>query len=128
MVPVAEFPTTVQSWISRGASSFIVNRCPRCSVCLAGELRDLLAGDSYVKIWAIDQATRSCKGEVEVRRIIQYQNKGSMKEMRASLELIRDHIDCGIPYQLIAFTAGAQEDAAAKTAACERLKEFGPRS
>ncbi|HXB74497.1 MAG TPA: hypothetical protein VNY05_40050 [Candidatus Acidoferrales bacterium] len=124
----AGLPGAARNWISRGMNGFVLNRCPRCSPCLLGDLRDLSTSHSYFQVWAVDQAIRSCKGEIQVRKILAHYETGSLAQARANLELIRDHIDCGIPYvyQLIAYIAGTQQDTAAKSAACERLKEFGP--
>jgi hypothetical protein len=109
-------------------NGFVLNRCPRCPIFLVGDLQDLSTSHRYFQVWAVNQAIRSCKGEIQVRKILAHYETGSLAEARADLELIRDHIDCGIPYvyQLIAYIAGTQQDTAGKTAACERLKDFGP--
>ena len=66
----AKLPGAARNWIFRSMNGFVLNRCPRCSPCLLGDLHDLSASHSYFQVWAADQAIRSCKGEIRVRKIL----------------------------------------------------------
>jgi hypothetical protein len=83
--------------------------------------------NDLLPLLAVDRAVRGYRGELKVREFLLCQSI-SRPRARAALESLRDHIDCSIPYvhELIAFLARMDYDLAAKTAAVDRLKEFGP--
>jgi hypothetical protein len=120
-------PGIAPGWIAAGADTFVLNRCPRCTVMTTVGTHVMKEMDKLLEVWAICRATKLYQGEIKVREFMQFQNT-SRPRARAVLEQIRDHIDCGIPYlhELIAFYARLDQDQAAMTEAVERLKEFGP--
>jgi hypothetical protein len=125
---VDALPELARHWNSLGCDSFILNRCPRCTLCLVGSTDIFSSKEHFRACWAADRATRSVQGEILVRSAMQHMKEKQLAQVRANLEHIRDHLDCGIPYvhQMIGLIAGVHQDAAAKAAAVERLKEFGP--
>ena len=101
----------------------------------------LLNRENFIKIWAVDRATRWLRAEGMVQRSFANLGKPTGQDgghaayypqrlatARMELENIRDHITCAVPYvhQMIAMIATMQSDNAAKAAAAARLKEFGP--
>lgn len=120
-------PNAGLAWAGAGAEKFTLNRCPRCPVFTMYPIQALGQRDQLLTIWAMERATRQFQGEMKVREFMQYQST-SRPRARAALELIRDHINCSVPYlhELIAFLARMDNDEVGKAAAVERLKEFGP--
>ena len=117
-----------QKWSEVGVKHFILNPCPRCDswlLCSASVLPD---SEKFLKIWAIEQAARWCRGEIGVLQMQAHLLNSATAEARTAVENIRDHIDCGIPYvhQMVAVLSAGLNDGDAELAACERLKEFGP--
>ena len=124
-----DLPKVAQGWIDAGADQFVLNKCPRCNVMMAGPAPYLIDKPGFLKIWAVVRATQLFQGEVKVREfMLHLKDMSSRPRARATLELIRDHIDCSTPYlhELIAFLARQDHDEAAMAAAVERLNEFGP--
>ena len=119
-------PKAAESWMASGVESFILNRCPRCNVATLLSMAAMKEKDTLFRIWAIRRATQLFQGEIKVHEYMRQSTPFPVK--RAILELIRDHIDCGVPYlyELIAFHARIDGDETAKADALERLKEFGP--
>jgi hypothetical protein len=68
--------------------------------------------EAFLEIWRIHRATRWFQTERLVRGYMNQSSLKSMPEARATLEQIRDHVDCGIPWlhELIAFHARMDGD------------------
>jgi hypothetical protein len=120
-------PEAGRVWATQGVEKFGLNRCPRCPVMNLWPIEALGKREQFLMIWATERATKRFQGAVKVQEFMHYL-PSSHEKARAALELIRDHIDCGVPYvyEFIAFVARMDSDEAAKGAAIERLKEFGP--
>lgn len=105
--------------------SACLNRCPRCPVGLAFPLDALESLDSFLKIWALERASRFLQGQAYARVVFENQKKG-LAEMKLPLEALRDHggADNAHVHQLLAMIAQSQQDAKGRAAALERLKEF----
>lgn len=119
-----------RDWLSRGIQKAAFDRCPRCPHTLAVELEKVArwTKEDFAAIWAHHHATRLICGESQIRSAMDQFSARDFAAARNSLENVRDHIECGIPYlhQMIGIIAGIQEDRVAKAASTERLKEFGP--
>jgi len=120
---------SAQSWLTAGAQFAVLDRCPRCPRFLTIPLADMAkwSKEDFAKMWSIHRAARSVLGETRIRSAMQHLAAGSRAAARADLEYVRDHFDCGIPYlhQMIGLLAGMEQDTPAKSAAVERLQEFG---
>jgi hypothetical protein len=121
-------PEVAKGWIAAGVESFVMNRCPRCSVMNLFSIQELTENDRLLRVWALLAAVRSYQGELKVREFFTQNQSASFPRARAALECIRDRIDCSVPYlhELIAYYARMDQDEEGKAAAVERLKEFGP--
>jgi hypothetical protein len=120
-------PGYAQGW-TKGADNFVLNRCPRCNIMLLNQIHVLQDKESFRKMWAVVQAGKIFRAQVQIQAAGRLMAKPeTLGQARAALEMVRDHIDCGVPYlhQLMALLAGTQQDAAAKTEAINRLNEFG---
>jgi len=107
------------------AFDLALNCCPRCPTVLATPLNAVADMHTFVMVWGLRRAAQLYFRQREVH---QFLAAGETSARRNTLELIRDHIDCGIPYlyELLAFFAGSEGDETAKNAALEQLKKFGP--
>jgi hypothetical protein len=114
-------------WVAAGVEAFTLNRCPRCNVLVSGGAATLLDQEEFGNFWAISRATQLYCGEIKVREYIGQRNTDP-GPAQSTLEYIRDHIDCSIPYlhELIAFTGRLNGDEMARATSVERLTEFGP--
>lgn len=114
-------------YVAAGVERFAINKCPRCAVALTYSINALQDQSDFLKVWAISQATQQLQAELQVREFIALAST-SLPAARAALEMLRDHIDCSVPYvhELIAFFARGENDEAAVAASLERLLEFGP--
>jgi hypothetical protein len=124
---LSSMPEIAGRWMAAGVEGFILNRCPRCNVCLMISIEALKERAAFLQVWAMRRATQLYQGQIKVLEYIENQSK-SRPGGRAILEMIRDHIDGSVPYlhELIALHARIDQDEAAKAEALERLKEFGP--
>jgi hypothetical protein len=115
----------VSSWASGGLSAFSLNRCPRCSFIQTVSLEMLSRAETFHASWASTVAIQRWRAESLVRFCSANLAKN---EARASLEFLRDHVDCGNPYvhQVIAIKARMENDASAVQFSLQRLAEFGP--
>lgn len=121
---ITELP---DGWPELGVHSFCLNRCPRCQVGLAFPLDELKSLDSFLKIWALERASRFLQGQAYARAVLENQKKG-LAEMKRPLEALRDHGagDNAHVHQLLAIIALSQQDSVGRTVALARLKEFQP--
>ncbi len=129
-IKIEDLPKAAQTWLSSGVKTAILDRCPRCPQSVSFSLEQMAQWkkEDFAKIWAMHRATRLVLGETRIRSAMKHLSAGSYADARTDLEYVRDHFDCGVPYlhQMIGLVAGMQEDATAKDASSERLKEFGP--
>ena len=123
---VDSLPATARNWLAEGSERFALNRCPRCTVFNMYATQELIHG-KFPEIWSVVRAIQWLRGEIRAREYMRY-SATDRPRARAALELIRDHIDPGVPwvFELIAFLARMDGDQAANLAAIERLKDFGP--
>jgi hypothetical protein len=56
-------PQLAKKWIQLGAATFVLNRCPRCSVAVVGSTENLLNLEGFLYTWATDRVSRAHKGE-----------------------------------------------------------------
>lgn len=130
LLKVDALPGSARSWIGAGLEAAVLDRCPRCPQFLSIGLAQMVnwTPEDFAKIWAHFRATRLVLGETRIRSAMAHIAAKSHGTARADLEYVRDHFDCSVPYlhQMIGFLAGIGQDEAAKAAAIERLKEFGP--
>ena len=130
LLKVEALPGCAQSWMAAGHDAVVLDRCPRCPHFLSIGLAQMVSWtrQDFAKTWAHLRATRLVLGEIRIRSAMAHIAAGSHGAARADLEYVRDHFDCSVPYlhQMIALLAGIEQDEAAKAAAMERLKEFGP--
>jgi hypothetical protein len=119
---ITELP---KGWPELGVHSFCLNRCPRCNVFLTYGFEGLSSLEAFLKIWALERATRFLKGQRMARRVADGQGKG-MAEMKVALEQLRDHAaaDNAHVYQLLAMIGRSLQDAATRAAALARLEEL----
>jgi len=119
-------PGFAQTCAAAGADSFVLNFCPRCRVGNAIALQAMREKDKLVLVWATRRAIQLYQAGNKFLEFVRCQK--DFPRARAALEMIRDHLDCGIPYlhELIAAFAHLAPDEAVKAEAIERLKEFGP--
>jgi hypothetical protein len=124
-VPIDAITELPRGWPELGVHSFCLNRCPRCKVVTAFLLDALTSLDSFLKIWALERASRFLKGQGLARAVFEGQKQG-MARMRVALEALRDHAaaDNAHVSQLLALIALAQEDVEGRAAALARLNEF----
>ena len=117
-----------QSWLASGVELAVLDRCPRCPQFVTIGLAQMAqwTKEDFAKAWSTHRAVRLVMGEVRVRSAMNHLAAGSHAAARSDLQYVRDHFACGVPYlhQMIGLLAGTDE--AAKAAAIERLKEFGP--
>lgn len=118
-------PESANKWLAAGARGLALNRCPRCPVTLCTPLQAVANRKIFELLWAARRAAQFYFGQ---RTVQQYLTAKEPSARRASLELIRDHIDGGVPYvyELLAFFARSERDEPARNAALEELKKFGP--
>lgn len=118
-------PELIQKWLGAGVGNLALDRCPRCPVMLLVDLTTITNLDKLTRLWGIRRATQICYGRVSVQRFLRAKDSG---DRRAALELIRDHIDCSVPYvyELLAMVAQTDGDVPAQSAAIKALEQFGP--
>jgi len=118
-------PEMAGKWLAAGAGSLALNRCPRCPVILSVPLGVIADKERFAMVWAVRRATQLYFGQRAVRQFMTTKDNAARK---SALELIRDHVDCSVPYayEFLAFFAHCERDGVAKNAALDRLKQFGP--
>ncbi len=137
---VQEIPATVlqshmKDWLEAGAGAIALDRCPRCPICLAIPIRGYLTDEQVGRVWAIHRSARIFQVQRYLRAWLGDRPvSGSGDEVvdrvekRKILEMIRDHLDCSVPYLhwMIALEAGVSRNEEVRLAAVKRLQEFGP--
>jgi hypothetical protein len=114
-------------WIAAGINWYALNPCFRCGNTTPYPIAELQSEEQFLQTWNLDAVTRRLFAEIIVRTC-QAQFASNPKGVRDSLERVRDHLDCGVPYLhwVIAILAGMGDDMVVKLAAVQRLEEFGP--
>jgi hypothetical protein len=114
-------------WVAAGINCYALNPCFRCGNSTLYPIAELQSEEQFLETWCLDAVTRRLFAEIIVRSC-QNQFGPNPKGVRDSLERVRDHLDCGIPYLhwVIAVLAGMAGDRQANAAAIQRLEEFGP--
>jgi hypothetical protein len=112
-------------WAKLGVHSFCLNRCPRCDVALTIGFENLKTLDGFLKVWAMERASRFLKGQGLAQSVLEAQRRG-VAEMKVALEALRDHAaaDNAHVYQLLAMVAQMQEDTQGRADALARLREM----
>jgi hypothetical protein len=124
-VKFEEMPEMSRKWLAAGAGGLALNRCPRCSVILSTPIAEVANREKFVMFWALRRAAQIWFGQKAVR---QYLAAKETAARRAAMELIRDHVDCAVPYvyEFLAFFARMEGDEPGKKKALEQLVTFGP--
>ena len=124
-VKFEDVATLSSNWLAAGASGLALNRCPRCPVILFAPLRRLADTQAFATFWAVRRATQLYFAQ---RLVNQFLADREIASKRIALQMIRDHVDCGIPYlyELLASFARMEGDEAGKNAAVQQLNQFGP--
>ena len=119
---ITELP---RGWANLGVHSFCLNRCARCDVALTIGFENLKTRDSFLKVWAIERASRFLKGQGLAQAVLEAQQRG-VAEMKVALETLRDHAaaDNAHVYQLLAMVARMQEDTQGRAEALASLLEM----
>lgn len=127
-VKAADIPAAAKRWFSSTVKAFILDRCPRCNVATLFPPDCLLQREKLLGCWAVQMASQSWRGEQLVRQAVGHMSNKSFHKAIESLEQLRDHVNCGIPYvhQLIGMLAGTLGDQEKVRATAERLNDFGP--
>lgn len=114
-------------WIAAGINCYALNPCFRCGNSTLYPIAELQSEEQFLQTWGLDAITRRLFAEIIVRNC-KNQFGSNPKLVRDSLERVRDHLDCGMPYLhwVIAVLAGMAGDMQANAAAIQRLEEFGP--
>jgi hypothetical protein len=125
---LASLGATVERWQAAGIDSLIFDLCPRCAASDSPLVGATVTREELVHGWSIERAVRHWRGEVLVRVFGSLKWDAMRPQMRLTLEFLRDHVDCSVPYVhwLIALIAGMQGDEAGRLAATVRLEQFGP--
>jgi hypothetical protein len=128
-------PAYIERWRKEQADYFVLDRCPRCPRFAAINLEGITQ-ESFLVAWAVHKATRSFQAERIIRAYLDTSDskkdtpatKPFRREKRQLLEILRDHIDCNVPYVhwLIALDAGMDGDEEVRTAAIQSLEAFWP--
>jgi hypothetical protein len=118
-------PDLAQQCVAAGAGGFALNRCPRCPLILSADLATMANKEKFALFWGLRRAAQICFGQRSAQEFLAAKDPATR---RAALELIRDHIDCSVPYvyELLAMVARADDDVPAKSAAVKELEKFGP--
>jgi hypothetical protein len=116
-----------EKWIAAGINCYALNPCFRCGSSILYPVAELQSEEQFLQTWSFDAITRRLFAEIIVRQC-QNQFASNPKGVRDSLERVRDHLDCGMPYLHwgIALLAGMAGDMQANAVAIQRLEEFGP--
>jgi|HubBroStandDraft_6_1064221.scaffolds.fasta_scaffold22631_1 hypothetical protein len=116
-----------EKWVGTGVNCYALNPCFRCGNSTLYPIAELQSEEQFLQTWGLDAITRRLFAEIIVRNC-QNQFGSNPKLVRDSLERVRDHLDCGMPYLhwVIAVLAGMAGDMQANAAAIQRLEEFGP--
>jgi hypothetical protein len=124
-IHVSKITELPRGWPKLGVHSFCLNRCPRCDVALTIGFENLGTLDGFIKIWAVERASRFLKGQGLARAVLEAQRQG-VAEMKVALETLRDHAaaDNAHVYQLLAMVAQTQEDTQGRADALARLHEM----
>jgi hypothetical protein len=103
-------PQSAASWLEAGADTFVLNRCPRCDVALIAETQHLKNREVFLKLWAVDRATRAMKGEQLATSAFSLIGDDDLDGALHQLREIRNHLDVGIPqvHHFIALLAEMQ--------------------
>jgi hypothetical protein len=128
-VPMESFAATARKWQSSGVDSFAVDRCPRCQVgVVLNPVQGVITWEQFLVTWSFERAIKNWRAEALIRKFLAVKGENMHAEKRATLEMLRDHVDCGVPYVhwLIALIAGIQNDEAGRLEATMRLERFGP--
>ena len=127
-VPMESFATTAQKWRANGVDSLVIDRCPRCPVATVVSPQSAMNWDQLILMWSIERGIKNWRAEGLIRHFLSLKGENMQGEMRATLEMLRDHVDCAVPYVhlLIAMLAGMQKDEPGRLAATARLEQFGP--
>jgi hypothetical protein len=128
-------PAYIERWRKEQVDYFVLDRCPRCPHFAAINLEGITQ-ESFLVAWAVHKATRSFQAERCIRSYFDTSDAPEIppvtpplrREKRKLLEILRDHIDCNVPYVhwLIALDAGMDGDEEVRTAAIQSLEAFGP--
>lgn len=123
---VHALPRQTELWKQAGVGSFVLNRCPRCSVGVSYDLQHLADADDFLRTWAVNSVTRATKGEEIALAALSLFDGGDVAAALEQLREIRDHVECAMPqlHILIALLAHHLQDEAEKNASLERLAYF----
>ncbi len=124
-IHISKLTDLPRGWPGPDVHSFCLNRCPRCDVALTIGFENLKTVDGFLKVWAVERASRFLKGQGLAQTVLEAQGQG-IAEMKAALETLRDHAaaDNAHVYQLLAMVAQTQQDTQGRADALARLQEM----
>ncbi|MFL6446875.1 MAG: hypothetical protein ACJ746_04220 [Bryobacteraceae bacterium] len=96
-IDVSKFPEIATHAEARGATGFILNRCPRCDEAMLVPLESLKTIENVRAIWALNGAMRNWRLSQAANTAFTNARHGKISEIVPPLSYARDHVDASSP-------------------------------